>query len=123
VLEVLKISADGMQINIYQPNMGRGSPMKERPPTPPAESCKQYSYHQLPQKYYKKYHYAARCVALYKNHFIICSMFLCRFVNLVRSKTPKITLYTKKAKCMLMENQPKADFEVIFYDGMCDAYH
>ncbi|ELU12783.1 hypothetical protein CAPTEDRAFT_221177 [Capitella teleta] len=99
VLEVLKISADGMQINVHQPNMGRGCPMKERPPTPPSDCLKQYSYHQLPQKYYKKYQYAAR------------------FVNLVRSRTPKVTLYTKRAKCMLMENQPKADFEVVFYDG------
>ena len=44
-----------------------------------------------------------------------CDFF--RFVNLVRSKTPKVTMYTKRAKCMLMENSPTADFEVIFYDG------
>ena len=44
-----------------------------------------------------------------------CDVF--RFVNLVRSKTPKVTMYTKRAKCMLMENSPTADFEVIFYDG------
>ena len=38
-------------------------------------------------------------------------------MNLVRSKTPKMTLYTRTAKCMLMENGPNPDFEVIFYDG------
>ena len=82
--------------------MVRGSRMKERPPTPPlpgTTSAKEYSYYQLPQKYIKKYQYAAR------------------FVNLVRSRTPKVTLYTKRAKCMLMENLPKPDFDVIFYDG------
>ena len=48
-------------------------------------------------------------------------MFLChfRFVKLVRSKTPKVTLYTQRAKCMLMENGPNADFEAVFYDGKC----
>ena len=40
-----------------------------------------------------------------------------RFVKLVRSKTPKVTLYTQRAKCMLMENGPNADFEAVFYDG------
>ena len=36
-------------------------------------------------------------------------------MKLVRSKTPKVTMYTGKAKCMLMENS--SDFEVVFYDG------
>ena len=36
------------------------------------------------------------------------------FVNVVRSRTPKVTIYTEQAKCMLMEN---ADFMAIFYDG------
>ena len=44
---------------------------------------------------------------------------LLRFVGLVRSKTPKLTLYTRRAKCMLMENCPIPDFEAIFYDGEC----
>jgi polo-like kinase 4 len=37
-----------------------------------------YSYQSLPSKLWKKYLYAAR------------------FVNLVRAKTPKVTLYTSK---------------------------
>ena len=44
-------------------------------------------------------------------------VFTFRFVKLVRSKTPKVTLYTQRAKCMLMENGPNADFEAVFYDG------
>lgn len=51
------------------------------------------------EKYWKKYQYASK------------------FVQLVKSKTPKVTLYTKHAKVMLMENAPNADLEVCFYDG------
>lgn len=52
------------------------------------------------EKYWKKYQYAAK------------------FVQLVRTKTPKVTFYTRYAKCMLMENSPTADVEICFYDGM-----
>ncbi|KAK3606347.1 hypothetical protein CHS0354_041983 [Potamilus streckersoni] len=99
VVEVFMISSDGNQINIYQPNNGKGEPVKDRPITPPSVPVKSYSYEELPEKYWKKYQYAAR------------------FVKLVRSKTPKVTLYTQRAKCMLMENGPDADFEAVFYDG------
>lgn len=40
-----------------------------------------------------------------------------RFVNLVSAKTPKVTLYSDKAKSHLMENLPNPDFETCFYDG------
>jgi polo-like kinase 4 len=40
-----------------------------------------------------------------------------RFVNLVKAKTPKVTFYSDKAKCLLMENDPDPDFEVCFYEG------
>ena len=43
--------------------------------------------------------------------------YVCHFVSLVRSKTPKITIYSGKAKCMLMENLPVADFQVDFATG------
>lgn len=38
-------------------------------------------------------------------------------MKLVKAKTAKLTLYTERAKCVLMENGPGADFEVCFYDG------
>ena len=57
-----------------------------------------YSYGSLPSKYWKKYLYAER------------------FTTLVRAKTPKITLYTRQAKCYLMENSAR-DFEAYFYLG------
>ncbi|XP_060073337.1 serine/threonine-protein kinase PLK4-like isoform X2 [Ylistrum balloti] len=99
VVEVFLISVDGETINIYQPNNGRGEPVGDVPvPLPPVPS-KSFTFNTLPEKYWKKYQYASR------------------FVKLVRSKTPKVTLFTSRAKCMLMENSPDADFEAIFYDG------
>ena len=87
------------QISIYQPNSGKGTPVSDSPPSPPPDHSTIYSYHELPSKYWKKYQYAAK------------------FVQLVRTKTPKVTVYTKHAKCMLMENAPNGDFEACFYDG------
>ncbi|XP_052077146.1 serine/threonine-protein kinase PLK4-like isoform X2 [Mytilus californianus] len=99
VVEVMVISVDGQKINVYQPNRGKGEPVGEEPVALPTEPIKSFVFDMLPEKYWKKYQYAAR------------------FVKLVRSKTPKITMYTQKAKCMLMENSPSPDFEAVFYDG------
>ncbi|XP_005386796.1 PREDICTED: serine/threonine-protein kinase PLK4 [Chinchilla lanigera] len=98
VKEVLQISSDGSMITVYYPNDGRGFPLTDRPPSP-TNNITRYSFDNLPEKYWKKYQYASR------------------FVQLVRSKSPKITYFTKYAKCILMENSPDADFEVWFYDG------
>ncbi|KAM9709026.1 serine/threonine-protein kinase PLK4 [Menidia menidia] len=98
VKEVLRISCDGSMVTIYQPNGGKGFPVLDCPPAPP-EDILICSYGDLPEKYWKKYQYASK------------------FVQLVKSKTPKVTLYTKYAKVMLMENSPTADLEVCFYDG------
>ena len=101
VVEVIRISPNGMNILVYAPQktyMSSDTP----PPLPNDPSfIKEFDYDTLPQKYWKKYQYAAK------------------FVNVLRSKTPKITYYTSLAKCMLMENSPKANFEVLFYDGKC----
>uniref|UniRef100_F7FQP9 Serine/threonine-protein kinase PLK4 n=1 Tax=Ornithorhynchus anatinus TaxID=9258 RepID=F7FQP9_ORNAN len=100
VKEVLRVSSDGRKITVYQPNAGRGSVLGPRPPPPPAPGdLAQYSFDGLPERYWRKYEYAAR------------------FIQLVRSKTPKVTLFTRHAKCVLMENAPRPDFEVWFYDG------
>ncbi|KAI8052265.1 hypothetical protein BDF22DRAFT_512533 [Syncephalis plumigaleata] len=58
-----------------------------------------YKLDDLPEQYHRKYAYASR------------------FVELVRSRTPKITYFSSEAQCSLMENGPNADFEVKFYDG------
>ncbi|XP_008821905.1 serine/threonine-protein kinase PLK4 isoform X2 [Nannospalax galili] len=98
VKEVLQISSDGTMITVYYPNDGRGFPLADRPPSP-TDNISRYSFDSLPEKYWRKYQYASR------------------FIQLVRSKTPKITYFTRYAKCILMENSPGADFEVWFYDG------
>ncbi|XP_027710404.1 serine/threonine-protein kinase PLK4 isoform X2 [Vombatus ursinus] len=98
VKEILQVSSDGNSITIYYPNDGKGFPLDNRP-FPPPKDVSRYSFDSLPEKYWRKYQYASR------------------FVQLVRSKTPKITFFSKYAKCILMENSPHADFEVWFYDG------
>ncbi|KAK3776150.1 hypothetical protein RRG08_017085 [Elysia crispata] len=98
VMEVLYISSDGQRMNTFQPNDGQRAVVSEQPQPLPS-SCKQFDFSSIPQKYVKKYQYAAR------------------FVTLIKSKTPKVTVYTRKAKCMLMENHPDPDFTAEFYDG------
>lgn len=102
VLEVVRISCNGMKITTYVPNGRRGILLSHNLPPLPSDTraVSNYLYCSLPFKYWKKYQYATR------------------FVDLVRKKTPKITLYTRLAKCMLMENSPNADFEACFYNGM-----
>lgn len=75
-----------------------GVQIREEPlemPTTGADGI--FSYENLPPKHWKKYVYASR------------------FVNLVKAKTPKVTLYSQQAKCQLMESLK--DFEVSFYKG------
>ncbi|XP_020844216.1 LOW QUALITY PROTEIN: serine/threonine-protein kinase PLK4 [Phascolarctos cinereus] len=98
VKEVLQVSGDGNSITVYYPHDGKGFPLDDRA-LPPPKDMTRYSFDSLPEKYWRKYQYASR------------------FVQLVRSKTPKITFFSKYAKCILMENSPRADFEVWFYDG------
>ncbi|XP_032513678.2 serine/threonine-protein kinase PLK4 [Danaus plexippus] len=94
VAEVCKISKDGMKIVIYSVDKERDKAfITEHNPNP----NEVFTYHNLPQKHWKKYLYAAR------------------FVELVKAKTPKITLYTPLAKCQLMENG--TDIEMFFYNN------
>lgn len=45
-------------------------------------------------------------------------MYAYRFVKLVQAKTAKLTLYTQRAKCVVMENGPEPDCEMHFYNGV-----
>ncbi|XP_064636787.1 serine/threonine-protein kinase PLK4-like isoform X2 [Lineus longissimus] len=94
IKEIVRITPDGDKISIFQPKTKSKKASKDQ-----ANSTLEFTYDTLPEKYWKKYQYAHR------------------FVNLVRSSTPKVTVYTERAKCMLMENTPNADFEVAFHDG------
>lgn len=98
VCEVCRISPDGLRIILYEPEGGKGVPPSTVPPPLPALGTDQiFSFESLPEKHWKKYSYAAK------------------FVDLVRAKTPKVTYYTEKAKCLLMENL--TDFEACFHEG------
>ncbi|XP_050100809.1 serine/threonine-protein kinase PLK4-like isoform X2 [Anopheles aquasalis] len=99
VVDVCRISSNGMQCIFYQPGGSRGIPIKDRPPDVPTHGASCYTYDNLPEHHWKKYTYAAR------------------FVKMVKAKTPKITLYSDQAKCQLMETLE--DYEVIFYDVFC----
>ncbi|CAF0731588.1 unnamed protein product [Brachionus calyciflorus] len=99
IMEVIRIEPDNDLITIYQPNNGKGCLMTNRPPPLPEdkESYMQFNYRNLPQNYWKKYDLASK------------------FVKMVRSRTPKITLHTEEAKCILYDTSP--DFEALFYTG------
>jgi polo-like kinase 4 len=102
VVDVMRISADGQRVVVYTPGQSRaeGVPVGTAPaPIPGKGADAFFSYQSLPEKYWKKYQYAER------------------FVTLVKAKTPKITMYTRQAKCYLMENSD-CDFEVYFYSGV-----
>lgn len=94
VVEICKISKDGMKVIIYSADRDKGKDLNlEYDPNPDEV----FTYHNLPQKHWKKYLYASR------------------FVDLVKAKTPKITLYTSLAKCQLMESG--TDIDLFFYNG------
>jgi len=87
------------QIQIYKPNNGKGCSLSPQPPPPPALGSvhlKHFTLEALPRKHWRKYSYASL------------------FVSNIRAKTPKVTLYTHRAKFQVMEN---SDVEVTFYDG------
>lgn len=98
VCEVCRISPDGLRIILYEPEGGKGVPPSNSPPPLPLSGTDQiFSFENLPEVHWKKYMYASK------------------FVNLVKAKTAKITYYTEKTKCQLMENL--IDFEACFYEG------
>ncbi|XP_023248429.1 serine/threonine-protein kinase PLK4 isoform X2 [Copidosoma floridanum] len=99
IIEVCRISGDGLRIILYKPKEAL-APGKQPPPLPERGADSIYSYESLPSKHHRKYEYAAR------------------FISLVRAKTPKITLYTNRAKCFFMENGPHPDCEILFYDAV-----
>ncbi|CAH1373592.1 unnamed protein product [Tenebrio molitor] len=98
VCDVLRISSDGAKIIIYEPNGGKGvAPLSTPPPVPVQGGYDLYTIENLPEKHWKKYMHAYQ------------------FVALIKEKTPKVTCYSDKMKCVLMENL--TDFEVTFYEG------
>ena len=83
VVEIFRVSPDGGQIEVYQPEGGRGSTLRGCPPSPPSPHTvvKQFSYDDLPRKYWKKYEYAAR----YADDLVY---YVCRVVILMVFQQP-----------------------------------
>ncbi|XP_077477260.1 serine/threonine-protein kinase PLK4 isoform X2 [Stigmatopora argus] len=98
VKEVVRISPDGLMVTIDQPRGAKSFSVLDCS-TAPTDNTLICSYGDLPEKYWNKYQYASK------------------MVQLVKSKTPKVSLYTTYGKVILMENSPAADLEVRFYDG------
>ncbi|XP_011637322.1 serine/threonine-protein kinase PLK4 [Pogonomyrmex barbatus] len=99
ISEVCRISGDGLRVVLYKPNATTEIDSQPLPlPSRGADSI--YSYENLPTCHHRKYMYAFR------------------FVKLVQAKTPKLTLYTQRSKCLFMENGPQPDCEVHFYNGI-----
>lgn len=71
VVEVIRISQDGIKVTQYQPNGKYGIPLQETPPDI-SHSAICYAFSGLPTKLWKKYQYADK------------------FVRLVKMKTPKV---------------------------------
>ncbi|XP_054269227.1 serine/threonine-protein kinase PLK4-like [Macrosteles quadrilineatus] len=100
VVEVCRISSDGLRVLVYCPDSDRGVIVGDVPPPVPTTGADAvYSYHSLPTQYHRPYETAAR------------------FVRLHQAQTPKVTLHSSLASCFLMENSPNNDFHVKFYTG------
>lgn len=98
VVNVCRISSDGLRIVLYQPGGNHGLPIAPQPPELPSNGTDHlFNYENLPTKHFKKYLYASR------------------FIEMVQAKTPKVTFYSTKAKCQLMET--RTDYEANFYEG------
>ncbi|KAK3755861.1 hypothetical protein QZH41_014320 [Actinostola sp. cb2023] len=75
VVEVLRISPNGMKITVHHPHGKNGIPLSSEPPDEPSSCDGQYLFSNLPSKYWKKYKYAVN------------------FVNLVRKLTPRVEIF------------------------------
>ena len=107
MMEVVRIDTNADLVTVYQPNLGKGYPVGTRPATPPlppeahgsggggGSHVQFYSSKNLPSSHWRKYELAAK------------------FIKMVRSRTPKITLHFEEAKCTLYDTSP--DFEALYY--------
>jgi len=95
VYEVLLVSKDGNFIKTFRPS--KNTLIKDSPIETP-HSALEFQKDCLPEKYF--------------NHYKL----LYKYVEIVRSQTAKITIYTGQAKCILMENL--ITFEIYFYNGV-----
>ncbi|KAF8895463.1 kinase-like domain-containing protein [Infundibulicybe gibba] len=87
--EILIISPDGKEIGVYSaPHLSL--------PACLAEPNHEFTIQTLPTRYWKQYNDA----------YIL--------IEQIKQRTPKMVLYTDKAKCVLMANGPRGDIELLF---------
>lgn len=57
IIDVFRVSSDGLHIIVYSPNSRHGSPAGDRPPAIPRDknSYQEYHFDQLPPEHWKKY--------------------------------------------------------------------
>lgn len=57
IIDVFRVSSDGLHIIIYAPNSRHGSPATDRPPVIPRDknAYQEYHFDQLPPEHWKKY--------------------------------------------------------------------
>jgi hypothetical protein len=60
IVDVFRVSCDGLRIITYTPNSRHGSPIGDHPPPIPRDknAYQEYEFDQLPSEYWKKYQYA-----------------------------------------------------------------
>lgn len=98
IVDICRISSDGQRVLMFQPTVHGGAKVADDGPleVPAMAAQEHFQYETLPAKHWKKYVYAAR------------------FVSLVQAKTPKVTYYSARAKCVLMESE--RDMDMHFYE-------
>ena len=113
VTEIFLISPDGFSITLFRRTTARLTsvilPSNEHElyvssSYPTFKIYSKHTYQELPDRLRKKY------------------LFALEFVNILRTKTPKLTLHTEVCKCSIMENSPNPDIEVAFQCGIKVRY-
>ena len=113
ISEIFLISPDGFNVTLFKKSAAKPSiitlPTNEHELSitsshPGFKIVSKHTYQELPDKLRKKY------------------LFALEFINILRMKTPKLTLNTEVCKCSIMENAPTPDIEVVFACGIRIKY-
>ena len=114
VSEIFLVSPDGFNMTVLKTNLPKQSSIVTLPTNehelyvtssrPGFKIVSKHTYQDLPDKLRKKY------------------LFAHEFINILRTKTPKLTLNTEVCKCCIMENSPTPNIEIQFVCGIKVKY-
>ena len=113
VSEIFLVSPDGFNMTIFKKTSKQSSivtlPTNDHElyvtsSRPEFKIISKHTYQDLPDKLRKKY------------------LFAHEFINILRTKTPKLTLNTEVCKCCIMENSPTPNIEIQFVCGIKVKY-